>query len=310
MANFLFLYTYDIYGVSNPQRTKHRTAFQQRYLVVEYMLNNIDKYDTLLFGSSRVQFINPLHVKNKKVYNMTVAEGIPHEHLILLKLFINKGIKLKQVIIALDDFSYQVSFSKHQNMPDTKSHYLATGISIFDFYKTYYFRIPNKKDFTHFKNISNDTNPYLRHHEIIFNQEKAFSTQKISYNKPKPSNPVYLVPTLYNANLINDTIKDLKEIVKICKENNIELLLFINPIHHTTYKYTNLEQLNEFKTRLSYLAPYYDFTIPNEISNNNKYWLETSHFTLEVGDMILSRIYDNNTSIKDFGTYIEKKEKN
>ena len=77
-------------------------------------------------------------------------------------------------------------------------------------------------------------------------------------------------------------------------------------MHHTTYINTDLNKLQVFKTELSKITSYYDFTLPNRISNNNKYWLEASHYTLEVGDMILSRIYDNNTSIKDFGIYVKK----
>jgi len=308
--NFLFLYLTDFYGVMNPTNKRQHSGYQQRFVVVEYMLKNLNKYDTLLFGSSRVQFINPFHIKDKKVYNMTVAEGIPHEYLIMLKLFLKKGMNLKNLIIVLDDFSYQVSFASHQNIPDTKSHYLTTGISKFDFYKTYYFRKLNKKDYLHIKNIYNDTNPFARHYSIIFNQKEAFNSNYAEYKQPKPNHPIYNIPTLYDGNEIKDTIKDIKDIVNICEEHNIKLTVFINPMHHTTYKNSNLKRLEEFKDKLTYVTPYYDFTKPNRISNDNNYWLETSHYMPEVGDMILSRIYDNNTTIKDFGIYQNKKENN
>ncbi|WP_428740092.1 hypothetical protein, partial [Sulfurimonas sp.] len=81
----------------------------------------LDYFDYLL------KLDDKYHIKDKKVYNMTVAEGIPHEHLLLLKLFLKKGMKLKQVVIGLDDFSFQVPFEKHQGIPDTKTHYLATN---------------------------------------------------------------------------------------------------------------------------------------------------------------------------------------
>ena len=89
-SNFLFLYITDYYGVSNPTNPRQHSGYNQRFVVVEYMLKNLDKYDTLLFGSSRLQFINPLHIKERKAYNMTVAEGIPHEYLLMLKLFLKK----------------------------------------------------------------------------------------------------------------------------------------------------------------------------------------------------------------------------
>jgi hypothetical protein len=127
-------------------------------------------------------------------------------------------------------------------------------------------------------------------------------------NEEYINNPAFLIPYHYSGNDIDNTMNDIKEIVKVTKENNITLTLMINPIHHTTYKDTNQKLMQEFRDRLSHISEYYDFSLPNPINNNNAFWIETSHYNISVGDMILSRIYDNNQSIENFGLYIKKKD--
>ncbi len=106
---------------------------------------------------------------------------------------------------------------------------------------------------------------------------------------------------------MKDTLKDIKEIVKICKENNIKVTFFINPIHKVTYEHTDQKQLKEFRLKLSYITPYYDFSFPSEINNNNSNWVETSHYIANIGDKIITRVYENKATENNFGVYIEKK---
>ena len=114
----------------------------------------------------------------------------------------------------------------------------------------------------------------------------------------------FKMPTFYKENnLINETIEDIKNIISICKENNINLIFFINPIHKTTYLYNNLDNLNNFKKRLSQITNYYDFAIINSLTTNNYNFYETSHYRELVGDIILDTIYNNST---EYGLLVTK----
>lgn len=311
--NSTFLFFTDTYHIVSGKPKGYYNIPNQKYLIVEHLLKNPQKYDTLIFGSSRVGSINPFKLKDKKAYNMTYGEGIPREHLLIIKLFIKEKLPIKHILIAFDDFSYQVKFSDHQKQFMPKSHYLATGESIIDFYKFYFFRNPDKDDFKYFKRKylkTNYNNPYAQlSFETIYEQKKLYDSIKYvdNNNEEYINDPRFLIPCHYCGNDIDNTLKDIEEIVKITKENSIELVLLINPIHHTTYKDTNQDLIKEFRDRLSYIHEYYDFSIPNKINNNNANWVETSHYHNYVGDMILNRIYDNNKSIENFGVYIKKK---
>jgi hypothetical protein len=281
-------------------------------MITEHILDVKNKYNSLIFGSSRVGYINPFHIKDQKVYNMTYAEGIPHEHLILIKLLLQKGMHLKHLLIGLDDISYQVSFAKHQQQLGSKSHYLATGESLFNFYKSFFFHKPTKTDYKQlqYKYITKTVLPFDFRQDIynsVYNQKKRFSKKhKNTRTKKHINDPKFQDPTRYDANNLDAALNDIQEIINISKKYNIDTTFIIVPMHKKTYEYTNKKRFYEFRKRLAYITSYYDFGLPNNINSNNIYWNETSHFTYEVGDMILSRIFDNNTTIKNFGIYVKK----
>jgi len=312
-SNSLFLYYTDIYSVGHPERKIYPTAFHQRFLVVEYMKKHLHDYDTLLFGSSRVQFINPQHIPNPKAYNLTVAEGIPHEYLLMLKFFLEKGMQPKMVLVGLDNFSFNISFRAHQGALETKSHYLLTYEPLIKFYGDFYFRKPTKRDFQDIKNRKKGLNLYKMHYDIIYHQKKSFEHQ--TYTQPAPDAPIYNDPTTWHGNELKNTLKDIQAIKNLCDKHHIKVIFFINPIQHTSYDAmmadkTNKELFFKFKKQLAYITDYYDFTRPNEISKDNRNWLETSHFIPKIGDLIIKTIFENKVFVKNFGIHVEKKEKN
>jgi hypothetical protein len=302
------MYWSDTYSVAHTERTSFYTEPNKNIIKVEYILKNKMKYDSFVFGSSRVGAINPLNIKNGKYYNMTYSEGIPHEHFLNIKLFLNSGVKINNLLIGLDDFSYQVSFDKHQQQGLTKSHYLATETSKFSFYKDYFFRFPLGEDRRHMLNKFYNKNPsYL---DVSMQEKDYLKINGVKdFNSSEHLNAsIFNKPTHYNNNVLSQTINDIYQINKICKINNINCIFFINPIHQTTFKYLNKELFIEFKKQLGNITQYYDFSNQNSISTNNYYWHETSHYRNIVGDVMLAKIF-NDPSIKvpkDFGVLVTK----
>ncbi|MEA1893417.1 MAG: hypothetical protein U9N33_12015 [Campylobacterota bacterium] len=303
---FLMIWS-DTYSNIHTDRTEFYTEPNKNVKKVEYILENKMKYDSFIFGSSRVGSINPLKIDNGNYYNMTYSEGIPHEHLINIQLFIDSGIKIKNLLIGLDEFSYQVSFIKHQNQGLTKAHYLATKTDFIIYCRELYLRFPLGEDRHHIKkklfgadsfklNVSSQSTAYKK-------AQESFS--RVKYETPEHlNNPTFNKPTFYSGNTLNDTIKDIQAIKNICTNNKINCIFFINPIHKKTYEFSNLKLLKTFRYNLSQITPYYDFSYPNKISEDNSYWIETSHYTLEVGGMILDKIHKNKTN-NNFGKYIK-----
>ena len=54
------------------------------------ILNEPDKYNAYLFGSSRVGAIHTENISDVNCYNMTYSEGLPQEHLDNIKTFIER----------------------------------------------------------------------------------------------------------------------------------------------------------------------------------------------------------------------------
>lgn len=105
---------------------------------------------------------------------------------------------------------------------------------------------------------------------------------------------------------------DFKDVVRLCKENNIELKVFISPSHSThwesIYQTKRGEVFNEWKRKLVEFVPLWDFSGYNSITTESidKYmtnYVDNSHYTPEVGELILQRIYGYETEEipEDFG---------
>jgi len=308
-----FLYITDTYSIRNSQPNECFSIPNQKYLSTQYILNHKNKYNTFIFGSSRVGHINPSLIKNSKTYNMSYGEGIPHEHLLILKLFIKNNIKIKNLIIGLDEFSYIVSFTNHQMSFRGKSHYLATNESLSSFYGFYFLRKPNSQDIENFKRkflhkaYNDDIN---RACQFIFKQNQFFHNKIFP---KKNSTTKYILPTspistFYNKEIFNNTLKDIQEITEIAKQNNINLILFINPISMQKYAYTNEELLFKFKEELAKITDFYDFSTQTDISRDSRYWLDAFHYTLDIGDLIIKTIYNNKVYVKNFGIHVKKQE--
>jgi len=316
LSNTIFLYLLDTYSIAKPMSKQIYNVPNQRFLIVEYLKTTKSKYDTYIFGSSRVGYINPLKMLNKKAYNLSVGAGIPHEHLLLLRYLLKEKKDIKHILIALDDFSFTIPFSEHYNSLDLKPHYLLTNDTKFSYYSHYFFRSINKID------IKDMRKKYF-HKKVpkeIIQIKQAIFFQRLFYeNKENNSIKIKINSTNYDKidtnlpnaitqyiglNNIENTIQDLKEIILLCKKNNINYKIIINPMSYILFRDINQTLYNQFKKRLSNITDYYDFSNPNPINNDLRYWHEASHYKLLVGDLILKRIYNNDTSIPNFGIHI------
>lgn len=300
----------DTYSNTHYTRTKFYSEPNKNVLKVHYILTHKKQYDSFIFGSSRVGSINPLKLTNGRYYNMTYSEGLPKEHLLNIKLFLKEGIHIKNLLIGLDEFSYQVSFLKHQHQGLTKAYYKATNTPLLNYYRELYLRFPLGEDRHHIKkklfNSSNyfilDISKQKENYENMINQfnKKTFTSQEHINNK------IFDKPTYYNGNTLQETLEDIKELKQVCIQSDINCTFFINPIHKKTYEFTNKKLLKQFKKQLQNITDYYDFSGPSYITQSNQYWNETSHYTLEVGNMIIETIYTHK-NYKDFAKYIPKK---
>ncbi len=138
--------------------------------------------------------------------------------------------------------------------------------------------------------------------ELPKDKSEMFETNKEMFNTNlgvdgKPYNP--------------ETLRLIKEMVDICKANNIQFDLFFIPEYVGIYETVDMEGLNKVKRTLASYAPYYDFTGINEISADVNYFTDPIHINNWATKLIIDRIFNEDKnkapSIKGYGVYVTEK---
>jgi hypothetical protein len=276
----------------------------ERYVKTDYILSHPTKYDSFLFGSSRVSQI-PVDELDKATghtyYNMTIVSGVVAENLKILKLFLRKGVKVKNVAIGLDYFSFQMLplevLVRNLMYPET----LEDKIK---FYYTYLFLEPDSGML----------------HEIKFNGKDAFYdiAGTGGYDFIKREENLKLHPREHEAKFkapvfvicksrIEDTLNEIREIKNICKENGINLLVFLNPGHSFSYLCDDIKFMNTVRSRLAELTDFWDFSSASSITEDNYNYYDIIHFRKKIGAMMVERMYNlKSLAPPDFGELITK----
>lgn len=301
---------YDPYGIYRTDFTQQKIEPNQRFIKMRYLFNNKDKYDSFLFGSSRVGNIPSEIIPGEKYYNMTISQGIPSEHLHNLKLLINKGVKVKSVMLGLEDFSYKLE-SRSENDELITTPYSASPIENLKYYIKYTFKLPDRNilklyispeevEFPVFYDIYNSGRPI--HTEI----DEYINTHKEKHIKDKK----FKSQTVHKTNYMKETLKDIQEFVDICNENSIKCTVFINPTYKATYLANNPSEFNEFKKKLVQITDFYDFSGINSITIDPFNYYETSHFRVFIGEKMLAKMFKEYNSAlvvpEDFGVFVTR----
>ena len=270
------------------------------FVKVRYIINNPSKYNAFAFGTSRVGNIDLTKCNEDgiKFYNMYYSEGLPKEWLDDIKIMLKHGVHIKKLLIAMDDVSFRVDPEIHK----TQLMRLPYEDNIFSQFHLYVSLLFDKfRDWEYYKADESTGSIY-----DIYDTGRIFHDYPdclIEQDVVKHINDKkFNIPTHYEGNRIAVTLEQIREIKEICDKNNIEVIFFIHPIHKTTYLDTNFEEFNTFKKGLAEIVDYIDFSNFNDITTNNYYYYETSHYRPLVGDMIIKKIFnDDGTLPENFG---------
>lgn len=278
----------------------------ERYVRTKYILNNPLKYDSYVFGSSRVGTIHVEKILDATVYNMSYSIGLPSEQLQTLKTILNGGCKIKRIYIGVDDILLYVSEKSHLNLMQFPYEYLDEHKR--NFLCSYVF---NPKLL--YSSLSYYQKENGRNREIIRQMYKTGWWADYDFkSKFQWANVEYVIRKFekkdsYKINLALNSILKLSE---LCKRNNIELIIFTNPTYRTTYISGLNKGYIEFLRELVKITDFYNFSGLNDVTINKENYLDTSHYNAYVGDMIIDVIHNNKRFDKlyeqGFGWYVTK----
>ncbi|MCR5625923.1 MAG: hypothetical protein K6F99_01260 [Lachnospiraceae bacterium] len=273
------------------------------YLKMHNVLDNPDKFDSFLFGSSRMGFFDVGKMTDGVYYDMAYSEGVPAEHLYDLKIMIKNGIIPKNVTIGIDDISYFVDPKMHEDQLYRR--HLKWDGSFLDKLRFYlkYFDIVTITDSIEVMLDHEDVDPAYGQRLLDTGTENLEIISAFNYEDTDATWSDYYKPR-------EEVFDEIREIIAICDEYDINLRFFTNPINGYTYAKDINNGYLEFLKELATITDYYNFSGFNDITLNNDLYYETSHFCPKVADKVIDRIYNDRTDerllAQGFGYYVTR----
>lgn len=254
---------------------------------------NIEKYDSLILGSSRVMKIAPSHTTEGKFYNFGVHVANNTEKLFLIQEWIKRK-PLKKIYFGIDFYNFhnkksQLTLNKNKFQEQYSHNYFSIETLKMSS-KTLKYTLNNTpqvffKDDGELVYFENDT--------MIKNGSFDFSDTKYLQEAQQNYQNNYLKDKFEIEYNVFETLKKVK---KICSENNIELYVFITPSHTSDIKKVtaDLELNNKFDTIRAHLreifGTVYDFSLESPENNDNKNFYDVHHYRANLGDKILNTL--------------------
>lgn len=300
MVSVIPSYLIDPYNVFHWKNIRNNGVDPNKnYINTKYILNNPDKFDGFIFGSSRVGAIHVEKITDIKIYNMWYAAGTPNENYQTLKTFIDGGVNINVVYVGLDSLSYTENPESHNSQYlRAQYQYLKNAENIFDMYL-----LRPSIVLSSLKTISKgyDIDGFDTFYEYgwwcDYNQKK----RNVTYQKF--SDTMTEVPDL--------VFQDIQNIKNLCDENGIKVVFFTNPLYISTYeKDVMYNNYFAFLERLADITDFYNFSSINNISCNGNNYIDYSHPNAYVGDIQIDAIFndtvDSELYEQGFGWYVTK----
>lgn len=301
-------YYVDCFGVFHRYKAEPilSDTLNDRFLKMRYLLNDeqYKKYDSYLWGSSRTMKMDP-EVTGEKTYNLSVPAGMTEDCYKQLRQLLEKGASIHTIYIGIDDLSYTRIYE------------------------------PIKNEFR-WKSYETEWNQNLGTYAgYLMSPSALINALKLESEHPGRtflhSSGMLLIPDFVDENIEKDPgkhivdrrftdatqnrsdksefdacLRNLNEIKQICDSHSIQMKVFFNPQHMTTYLADDMELMNRLKKELVKITPFWDFSGVNYVTANNYFWYETSHPRAFICDKILDTVSGQNkiTWVPDFGVYV------
>jgi len=314
--NFIVDYNgiFDVFEIKGFNENKTKSTGER--LSSFYYCNRL-KPDTLLIGTSRIGTMHPDDVQRytkDKVYNLTLAGSTSYEQSLYLEYMI-KHHKIKTVIVGLDFFSYlpnkliQEGFSVDRlTQPVYFKDYTDALLSINGLSRSQKTITDNIAGALLEKDYKNGWNTFYHGKEKLDKEGDRYIRNMIVRTIKDYKRDYYANQKFRDINTTYPYLAYLKNMVKLAKDNNINLILYISPIYcqHFDLIYTlGLgNTFEEWKRQIALLSNYYDFTGHNSITTDMKWWWDTSHINRNGNKLVVDKIFNNGHSYPDFGMLV------
>ena len=286
-------------------------ADNSNYIKTRYVIENPDKYNAFVLGSSRVANIpevglpKELDGETLRWYNMETAMASVKDNCEALKTLLQNGVDVKYVVLGIDEISmyrtYEQACSELMSMPYQK--YEENPLK---FYYQYLKVKPKLKLLLEAYDQGTDD---IRNAEMLY--EYGVLLPNIDLAIPEKKD--YMLKSMGCGEYTRTDspfqgISALEEIRDICHENGICLVVYTSPIQGSTYREAASKGYFDFLVDASKVVGYYNFSGLNEYTTNQTFYFDSSHFVPYVG-LKMEEVMFSGEKISDisaFGAYINE----
>jgi hypothetical protein len=297
----------DPYGLFNTpvlaKFNKYKSERDKYLMLVKAAEVRQIKATVFFLGSSRV--MSGLDTKHpallgRSTYNL----GLPGVNMYQTRKYLEHAIanqsKIEKVILGLDFFMFN---SNLENLPDFQEKRLGKQFMFQDLLSSS-FSINSLQ--TSWVTLNNNLNDPGRdsEEESITKRFNRWLTNFINY------------PGFYkNYSLSEARLNDLKTIIEICKNNNIEIKVFISPTHATDNEAIRISGLwsvfEDWKRKVVKITPVWDFSGYNSVTTESindrmTNYRDNSHYSKKTGNLVLDRLLSHREPNipQDFGVLL------
>lgn len=308
-------YIVDPFNVFDSGFFKHPAQHNERFLKIKHLEKNHSKYNSYIFGSSRIGTTDPKlieqYIPDSKFYNMAVASANLYDYVMHLRYMLKSNYEIKNLYLQIDIRDME-RYGRSDSDYQKKLHPYVTGDSLNEFYLKYLFgffpkninekvklNLNFQKKGDYFLDTSGMWTSTEKENRLIDDCEKYVKNTKVFHKKIKRNKG--------SLNL-DKTIHALKEIKYLCKKNDINLYIFTTPHNHKMMDSFKVKDYLKFLRLISNETDFFNFSGYNTVSNDNCNYYEISHYRPQVAILIAARIFDNKSIVipNDFGLYITK----
>ncbi len=308
----------DPYGVFRSPVFYLDKGFNERYLKIEWLKENKKYVNSYIFGSSRVGSTFPdtieQYIPESKFYNMSVIYGNIVDTNKMITYLVTNNFPVKNIYFQIDmnamssKIPEDAYYEKRHN-PDvehtSKLLFYMQHLIIFPWGKM------KRKIENHFSDNKSgfydleNTGVMFRlkldkkiaeDHELYIKNELSFHRRNDRVIKIEPEDYALVM-------------KDLKHLVRLCNENNINLILYTTPLNHQTMDKFDIDSSLTFIKDITKIHDIWYFSGYNSVTLDNHNFYEESHYLYHIPKLIAARIFDDKTVNipADFGVLLTKK---
>ena len=288
-----------------------------RAVKIRHLSKAHKNYNSYMFGSSRVGTIHPdalnKYIPGAKFYNFWVSDGNMLEHVLHLRYFLKQGYEVRNTFVLVDLDIFVTSTDPEQGDYVTKLAPDVSGMPPLKFYMDYLSVIPyeniRKKLALNYYGIDRYTIDFEKTGlRLKSYEDKLIEQDQLKYIRQVSNLNINRADRTVSpgTEALDNTLEALRTLVSICSENGINLIVATMPHNYNKLNQLDTESVMHYPREISKIIDFWNFSTYNRITLDNRYYYEWSHFRPIVGEMMMARMFDDDTieGPSDFGFHV------